>query len=76
MNEKIFDALEKAKPPTKHELGGGIYYTCYWLKCSTDLKKWYRYCPGCGTKIAWSDAYVDDSEKPYVNETPPQNERR
>lgn len=51
MNEKD----EKARPPIKHELGGGYYYTCYWLKCSEQLQRWWRYCPICGTPIRWED---------------------
>lgn len=41
------------KPPRICELGGGIYYKCYWVTCDEDLKKWYNFCPGCGQKIMW-----------------------
>ena len=43
------------KKPIKHELGGGIYYTCYWASCGEDIKRWNNYCPKCGQKIDWSD---------------------
>ena len=46
---------EIPKPPIVHEIGGDYYYTCFWLKCGEDLKKWYNYCPKCGTKIDWGN---------------------
>ena len=51
------DALQRAipRPPRVIELGGGIYYKCFWTACDEDLKKWYDYCPHCGTAIAWSE---------------------
>ena len=48
-------ANAEAKPPRKHELGGGYYYKCYWMNCDEDLKKWYNYCPKCGLKIDWRE---------------------
>ncbi len=55
MTEQEFDALQNAIPqePTKHELGGGYYYTCHWLSCNEQLRRWWRYCPVCGQKIRW-----------------------
>ena len=53
--ERIIDALQKqeAMPPIRHELGGGIYYTCHWLSCSATVNKWQNYCEQCGQKILW-----------------------
>ena len=55
--EEQTDALLNSIPqkPRTHELGGGIYYTCHWLKCDETLTKWYNYCPKCGQRIYWSD---------------------
>lgn len=57
LTKEQLDALENAKPkpPNVHELGGGIYYTCYWLACGENLKRWYNYCPKCGSRILWGD---------------------
>ena len=52
-NNAIMNAM--AKKPVENELGGGIYYTCHWLKCGETLTKWYNYCPKCGQKIDWGD---------------------
>lgn len=52
MKEKKNDN-EIPQPPVVHELGGGIYYKCHWIKCNEDLKRWWRYCPSCGQKILW-----------------------
>lgn len=41
------------KPPVKHELGGGYYYTCFYYSCNEQLRRWWRYCPICGTEILW-----------------------
>ena len=48
-------ALQKSIPkkPNIHELGGDIYYTCYWVSCGETLTKWFNYCPKCGQKIDW-----------------------
>lgn len=56
-NEEKERALQNAEPqkPTVNELGGGIYYTCHWIFCGEDLKRWYDYCPKCGQRIDWSD---------------------
>ena len=56
-NEQKHDAIMNATPikPVKHELGGGVYYTCRWIKCGGTVTKWYNYCPKCGQKIDWSD---------------------
>ena len=53
--ERIVDALQKqeAMPPTRHELGGGIYYTCHWIACRETVNKFMNYCPKCGQKIEW-----------------------
>lgn len=55
MEERILYALrqQEALPPVAHELGGGIYYKCHWLKCNTDVNRLMDYCPGCGQKIDW-----------------------
>ena len=54
-DEQRTDALMNAVPqkPNKHELGGGIYYTCHWVSCNETLNKWYNYCPKCGNRIDW-----------------------
>ena len=59
--EQINNAIEKAipKPPRVHELGGGIYYTCYWMICNESIHRWQRYCPMCGQRILWED---DDAQ--------------
>ena len=41
--------------PVKYELGGDFYYTCHWMTCDEQLKRWWKYCPLCGQKIDWSD---------------------
>lgn len=53
------DAIQNAIPrkPIKHELGGGFYYQCPWIKCNESLKRYYRYCPGCGQKLLWENDY-------------------
>jgi hypothetical protein len=55
--EKIV-AIERAepKPPDIHELGGGIYYTCFWLTCRETIYRWQNFCPRCGQKIDWEGA--------------------
>lgn len=55
--DKKINAILNAEPkrPKTHELGGGIYYTCFWISCGEDLKRWYNYCPKCGQKIDWSE---------------------
>jgi hypothetical protein len=55
MTKSDFNALQNAIPrkPSKHELGGDVYYTCHWLKCNEQLKSWWQYCPVCGQKIDW-----------------------
>lgn len=54
-NEAINNAIPRS--PRAHELGGDIYYTCYWLKCGETVTKWYNYCPKCGQKIDWEVKY-------------------
>ena len=57
---------DDAKPPIKHELGGGYYYTCYWMTCNEELKRWYKWCPSCGQKIDWSeerDSYFEEGNR-------------
>ena len=55
MKKAEFEALQNAVPmkPIKHELGGDYYYSCHWMKCNEQLKRWWRYCPWCGQKIDW-----------------------
>lgn len=50
------NALENAKPkePRVYELGGDLYYRCFWVACDKVLSKWDNYCPKCGQKIDWS----------------------
>lgn len=59
-NEQRLEIIAKAtaRPPIVHELGGDNYYTCYWISCGESLKKWWRYCPICGTEIDWGDIDV------------------
>jgi hypothetical protein len=42
------------KPPEENELGGGVYYTCFWKACGETLYRWYNFCPRCGQRIDWS----------------------
>lgn len=53
--KEVAEAICKAEPkaPRVHELGGGIYYTCFWLACNETLYKWHNYCPKCGQKLDW-----------------------
>lgn len=63
MTAEEIHALENAKPkpPREIELGGGIYYKCFWEACGEDLKRWFQYCPACGQKIEWGeDGRTDD----------------
>lgn len=57
MEERIVEALSKqdAMEPQRIELGGGLYYKCYWTACNTDINRFMNYCPGCGQKIKWGD---------------------
>lgn len=54
-NEERINAIYNAVPrtPKRHELGGGVYYTCHWLKCNHTVTRWDNYCPVCGQKIDW-----------------------
>jgi hypothetical protein len=58
--KRIVEALQKQEPlpPDKHELGGGYYYTCYWLACGETVNRFMDYCPKCGQRILWE--YDDD----------------
>lgn len=69
--KQIEEALENAiaHKPKRVELGGDIYYQCHWMKCRETLYKHFRYCPGCGQKIDWCDAYVDELEKLFFTDT-------
>ena len=55
MTEQEREAIDNAIPrkPTAHELGGGIYYTCHWLKCGNTVHRYDRYCSACGQRILW-----------------------
>lgn len=57
--EQIQAAIDNMTPqkPRRHELGGGYYYTCHWLKCGETLTRWHNYCPKCGQRIDW-EAYT------------------
>ena len=54
---RILDALRQQQPmpPVRHELGGGYYYTCYWLTCNNTVSRYQEYCDQCGQKILWED---------------------
>ena len=56
MTEQERAAIENSIPrkPIVHELGGGYYYTCHWIKCGETLHRWWKYCPNCGNRIDWS----------------------
>jgi hypothetical protein len=56
-NEERINAIYNAVPkrPRAHELGGGIYYTCFWDICGQTVTRWDNYCPACGQKIDWSE---------------------
>lgn len=55
IESRIVDAMKKQEklPPRRFELGGGLYFKCYWMKCNEDLKMYYNYCPKCGQAIDW-----------------------
>ena len=57
METKIREALQRQDPlpPVIHELGGGYYYTCHWLKCGETLNRFMEYCPKCGQRILWEN---------------------
>jgi hypothetical protein len=57
IEKRIVDALQKQEPlpPDKHELGGGYYYTCYWLSCRNTVTRYQNYCDQCGQKIDWGE---------------------
>ena len=57
IERRIVDALRKEEPlpPNVHELGGGYYFTCYWLSCEASVHRWMNYCPACGQRIEWED---------------------
>lgn len=57
IEERILEAMAKQEPkvPTKVALGGGYYYTCYWLNCGESVNKFMNYCPKCGQAIDWSE---------------------
>ena len=59
IEERILEALRQQEPlpPIKHELGGGYYYTCHWLKCGETVNRFMEYCSKCGQRIDWSDKY-------------------
>ena len=54
-NEERINAIYNAVPrkPQRHELGGGVYYTCHWLKCNNTVSRWDNYCSVCGQKLDW-----------------------
>lgn len=56
-NEERIQAIYNAVPqkPHRNELGGGIYFTCHWLRCNATVTRWNNYCPVCGQKIDWRD---------------------
>ena len=53
--QQRIDAIYKAVPrePIPHELGGGIYYTCFWMACGNTVTRWQNYCDQCGQRIKW-----------------------
>ena len=55
VENRILEAMEKQvpKPPRKIELGGGIYYKCFYMSCDSDVSRWMNYCPMCGSRIDW-----------------------
>lgn len=61
MEITVLEAIENAKPkpPRVHELGGGLYYTCYRITCNESLHRWQRFCPMCGQRILWEDGKND-----------------
>ena len=54
---EVLIAIQNAMPqkPTRHELGGGYYFTCHWIKCNNTIHRWQEYCDQCGQKIDWED---------------------
>ena len=53
MTEQERAAIENSIPrkPIIHELGGGYYYTCPWMKCNNTVHPWDRYCSQCGQRL-------------------------
>jgi len=58
LTDKEIEILQRdvEKPPRVCELGGGIYYKCFWINCGEDLKRWYTFCPKCGQRIDWKES--------------------
>lgn len=46
-------AIQNSIPrkPVKHELGGGYYYVCPWIRCNNTVHSWDRYCSQCGQRL-------------------------
>lgn len=59
-NEQKAEQNYTPRPPRVHELGGGIYYKCYWINCDEDINKWYNFCPKCGQRIYWEGGEYED----------------
>ena len=57
IEERILEAMARQEPkePTKVMLGGGYYYTCYWLACGETVNKFMNYCPKCGQALDWRE---------------------
>jgi len=55
IEKRILEAMARQEPkePRRFELGGGIYYKCFWSSCDEDLNRFMNYCPKCGQKIGW-----------------------
>lgn len=57
--EMIVDAIRQQTPmtPNKRELGGGLYYSCHWLKCGNTIHRYQNYCDQCGQRIDWENIH-------------------
>ena len=55
LERKVAEAMSRQEPkrPQVIELGGGYYYKCHWITCSTDVNRYMDYCPKCGQRIEW-----------------------
>lgn len=63
--EKYVEHCDCCRPmaPEKVEIGGFYYFLCAHIGCGTQLNKEWDYCPKCGQKIDWENAFVQKRRK-------------
>lgn len=55
--DKQPDILDQRSIPAEvQEIGVDYIFRCGYVKCNQTIKRYFLYCPYCGTKIDWSDA--------------------